>query len=317
MDARADAGVRRLLRVGRTVSHMARSLAFYRDALGFEAVGEIVDAEPALARLPGATRAQSARLKLGIQEIELLAFDPTGRAYPKGSTAADLWFQHVAVVAPDIDAAYRRVQGHGSGAITTGGPQRLPAVAGGVSAFKFRDPDGHPVELIEFPAGVGASRWHEQNASHLTIGYDHSAISVADVERSVAFYTRVLGMRAASRQLNRSAEQDRLDGLHDVVVDVVALEPREVATPHLELLAYRNPRGRAASEVLQLDDVACDRLVFEVANLDALIEGLEHAGSDFARPASVIASDEFPNGSRTALVRDPDGHLLMLCEEKA
>ena len=316
MDARADHGVRRLLRVGRTVSDLPRALAFYRDALGFEAAGEIADAEPALARLLGPARVRSARLKLGIQEIELLAFDPRGLAYPNGSTAADLWFQHIAVVTPDIDAAHRRAQGHGSGAITSGGPQRLPPEAGSVTAFKFRDPDGHPVELIEFPRGAGASHWHRQHVSALTIGYDHSAINVADVERSVAFYTRVLGMCEASRQLNRSAEQDRLDGMHDVEVDVVALHPREVVTPHLELLAYHHPRGRAALEAPRPEDIASDRLVFEVANLDALIEALEHAGSADARPASVIASDEFPDGSRAALVRDPDGHLLMLCQEK-
>ncbi len=301
-----------------SVSDVPRARAFYRDVIGFAAAGEIIDADASVARLAGgAARMRSARMKLGAQEIELLSFDPPGRAYPRDSTAADLWFQHIAVVAPDIAAAYQRVQGHGS-AITDGGPQRLPAAAGGVSAFKFRDPDGHPLELIQFPPGIGAPQWHERSASrpesHYTIGYDHSAISVADVERSVAFYTQVLGLHEASRQRNRSIEQDRLDGMHDVVVDVVALEPREVATPHLELLGYRNPRGRAASAGSRPDELACDRLVFEAANFDALVERIERAGVAVIRSGSVSMRDEYPDGPRAALVRDPDDHLLMLCE---
>ena len=153
-----------------------------------------------------------------------------------------------------------------------------------------------------------------QGESHCAIGYDHSAISVFDVERSVAFYTRLLGFREASRQRNRSIEQDRLDGMHDVVVDVVALQPSEVATPHLELLGYRNPRGRAAPVRTRPDDLAFDRLVFEVANLSALIEGIECADIALGGPGAVSMSDEYPDGSRAALVRDPDGHLLVLCE---
>ena len=34
--------------------------------------------------------------------------------------------------------------------ITVGGPIRLPCASGGARAFKFRDEDGHPLELLEF-----------------------------------------------------------------------------------------------------------------------------------------------------------------------
>ena len=38
------------------------------------------------------------------------------------------------------------------------GPQRLPdwnKNAGGIKAFYFKDPDEHPVEILEFPEGKG------------------------------------------------------------------------------------------------------------------------------------------------------------------
>ena len=40
-------------------------------------------------------------------------------------------------------------------------PQRLPdwnATAGGIKAFYFKDPDGHPLEILQFPAGKGDPR---------------------------------------------------------------------------------------------------------------------------------------------------------------
>ena len=299
-------GVRRLLRVGRTVTDLPRAIAFYRDAMGF-AAGAIEAAEPAAARLFGAGRMQCATLRLGEQRLQLSAFDPPGRACVDG-TAADLWFQHLAIVVPDIDAAFRRVQAQGARAITRGGPQRLPPAAGAVGAFKFRDPDGHPLELIAFPRGAGAPQWQAQAGAGGALGIDHSAISVADIERSVAFYCGLLGLREASRQLNRGPEQERLDALPDVAVEVAALQPPDAATPHVELLGYRRPRGRAAAQVSQADDVACDRLVFEVAGLDALLARLEPLP-----PGGVTLDD----GSRAACARDPDGHLLVLWQAPA
>ncbi len=85
-------------------------------------------------------------------------------------------------------AAYDRVRRHYGVPITEGGPQRLPLAAGGVTAYKFRDPEGHPVELIHFPPGSGDPAWQRPMPGAVTLGYDHSAISVADADRSAAFY---------------------------------------------------------------------------------------------------------------------------------
>ena len=89
-----------------------------------------------------------------------------------------------------------------------------------------------------------------RHRSRFYLGYDHSAISVAEVDRSAAFYG-LLGLEQASRQLNSGAEQERLDGLPEGdVVDVVAMRPAAAPTPHVELLAYRTPgavRRRSAA----------------------------------------------------------------------
>jgi hypothetical protein len=88
-------------------------------------------------------------------------------------------------------------------------------------------------------------------------------------------------------------------------VDVVALEAA-TRTPHLELLGYRHPRGRTATSV-RLADTAADRLVWQAENVDVLLGAI--TDGDFAD--AVIASG-FIGGATVALLRDPDGHLMVL-----
>ncbi|HEY5380411.1 MAG TPA: VOC family protein [Pseudolabrys sp.] len=297
----------RLLRIGLNVADLARGEAFYRDALGFATVTEH-DAEPDWAQLLASDRAHvnSARLRLGEQALELTAFDPPGARYPTDSTAADLWFQHFAVVTNDMPTACRRLEQYGATPITQDGPQRLPPAAGSVVAYKFRDPDGHPLELIHFPPGIGDAAWHAAIPGP-TIGIDHSALSIAGTKRSLAFY-RALGLDILSRQVNSGPEQDCLDGLSHAVVDVIALAPVGAQTPHVELLHYRSPRGRPFDPNRQPHDIADSRLIFQVEDLPGLIAALAAVGA-VASPMMPI-----PPRSRAASVRDPTGHAVVLLE---
>ena len=132
----------------RSVPDLARAVAFYRDGLGFRPVG----------REQGG--ANEVVLALGAERI-VLALRDAATPKPPPVPGFDANFQHMAIVTADMDAAFARLQRLAPVAISRGGPQRLPAAAGGVLAFKFRDADGHPVELIEFPPGQGAPRWQQ------------------------------------------------------------------------------------------------------------------------------------------------------------
>ena len=103
-------------------------------------------------------RARVVRLRLGDEQIELTEFLRAARpADPRRRRSNDRGFQHVAIIVRDMDAAYRRLREHRVGHASTG-PQRLPdwnVNAGGIEAFYFRDPDGHFLEVLEFPPGKG------------------------------------------------------------------------------------------------------------------------------------------------------------------
>lgn len=232
-------GLLRLQELARPVRDMAASVAFYTGALGFsaEAVPDFDD--DLLAGAWGERPRGFMRLRLGRQSLLLAACE--GSESPADDGAADPRFQHIAIVTRDMAAAWALLSTWQPGSISRGGPQRLPQSSGGVKAVKFRDPDGHPVELLEFPPARLPQRWAEAgdgSGGGPNLGIDHSAITVADADRSVAFYQDTLGLRQQARQINQGPEQARLDGLPAPVVQVVALAPPQ-PSPHLELLAYR------------------------------------------------------------------------------
>ena len=254
---------------------LERLVAFYREVLGCAVHGPatpIDRADMAQLGLSGGGRRQW--LGLGAQRLAIEQFEAAGRPCPDGGDAASLWFQHLALVVTDIGAAHARLRGVAS--ISTGGPQRLPPASGGVTAFKFRDPDGHPLELLAFPAGEGPGAWRGRTAlpGQIALGIDHSAISVADVAASERFYAG-LGLVPGKASLNEGPAQQRLDGLRDVRVAVVPMQPAG-GTPHLELLGYQVPRG-GIGPALRANDVAATRIGWQ--------------------------------GTAAAVLTDPDGHL--------
>ena len=299
--------VQRLSRITLICGDPDRLADFYQAAFGFERTGETSINEPAFAALigiPGAA-ARVIKLQIGRQVVELTGIRPPGRNYPPGVSGRSPLFQHFAMVVSDMAAAYARLSAHGGWtAISTDGPQLLPASSGGVTAYKFRDPDGHPIELIAFARDAMPAGWRKISATEC-LGIDHSAISIADTQRSVKFYER-LGLRRTGGSLNQGPEQDKLDGMTAAIVEVTALAPPRSATPHVELLCYRDQAGRESGPPAT-NDVAATRLVLQVRT-DEMLESLCAQNPDAVLSGPV----RFEDGARRALLRDPDGHLLCL-----
>jgi catechol 2,3-dioxygenase-like lactoylglutathione lyase family enzyme len=233
-----------LRRIARNVSDLAAASAFYA-VLGFSPLGP-AEMDGELAAALGVTQLRTQRFAIGAQQLELTQCMPAGAAYPAGAQANDAGFQHIAIITRDIFALHRRALEAGATAISQGGPQQLPEASGGVIAWKFRDPDRHPLELLQWP-----------DASRAAPGYDHSAICVSDAARSLQFYAQ-LGFSLRHRHRNHGPEQNRLDGLEDATVEVLTLASAP-SPPHLELLGYRHMAKQVL--VAQPNDIAADRLV--------------------------------------------------------
>jgi catechol 2,3-dioxygenase-like lactoylglutathione lyase family enzyme len=133
---------RRILRIELTVADLRRSEHFYVDGLGFAVVNR-GEADPVMATLLLADRITTVELRRGGQTLVLRAFEPPGACYPANPASSDQAFQHFAIPVVDMDTGVARLQAMKPIPISDA-PRHLPARSGGVAAFKFRDPDGHP-----------------------------------------------------------------------------------------------------------------------------------------------------------------------------
>ena len=257
MSWRAIAGFRLV------TADLDRLSAFY-EALGFglEARHPIPQDEMAMLGLDGGGTRQP--MRLGAARVDLDRFDRPGRPYPGGADAAALCFQHLALVIDDPAAAWEGARRAGGTPISRHGAVTLPPASGGVTAMKFRDPDGHPLEFLEF-AGYAAQAWPGQGL----LGIDHSAISVSDGTASRRFYA-AHGLVAAPGSVNKGPTQVSLDDLDAVEVDVTPMRPA-LPTPHLELLGYRRPKGRSCGPVAP-NDSAATRIVWQAGRRELVAD---------------------------------------------
>jgi len=302
--------------VGMTVSNMDRSVAFFRDVLTFEPISDLEVAGAEYDRLQGVfgTRMRIVRMRLGDEQIELTEYlTPRGRAIPVDSRSHDRWFQHVAIIVSDMDAAYARLRKH-SVEHSSPEPQRLPdwnPAAGGIKAFYFKDPDGHPLEILQFPAGKGDPKWHKAS-SRLFLGIDHTAIVVAETDRSLRFYRDLLGLRVAGDSTNYGPEQERLNNVFGARLHITAL--RAAAGPGVEFLEYLSPRNGRPSSGIESNDLAHWETTMTSDDANAAFTELQQGRALFVSPSVATFRDD-PRLKQGLLVRDPDGHAVKVVQQ--
>ncbi|MGN6392357.1 MAG: VOC family protein [Gemmatimonadales bacterium] len=302
--------------VGLTVSDMDRSVEFYTRVLDFEPVSDRELSGPAYDRLNGVPggRLRVVRLRLGEEMLQLTQYLAVpGRPAPTDSRSNDRWFQHVAIIVSDMDRAYARLRAQGVRQ-TSVAPQRLPKTipnAAGIRAFYFRDPDEHPLEILQFPPDKGDPRW--QRGGRLFLGIDHTAIVVGRTVASLGFYRDVLGLRVAGESMNFGPEQERLNAVPGVRLHITALRPsRGPGVEFLEYLAPRNGRPYPADE--HPNDLVHWQTTFVVPNADSAAAALRRGDFRLLTPAPVDLPDTLLGFRRGLLARDPDGHVVQLVE---
>ncbi|MGB3297435.1 MAG: VOC family protein [Phormidesmis sp.] len=302
--------------IGLTVSDASQATDFFTGAFDFEVTADAVLSGDEASYLYGVPNAQVriVSLQLGQETIRLMEFLGTSsRAIPAESKSNDLWFQHFAIIVSDMDKAYTQLQKFSFSPISPE-PQTLP---NDIRAFKFRDADGHALELLQFPSGLGPDYW--QTKDTLFLGIDHSAISISSTERSLALYRDVLGLTHASSTTNIGLKQEAMDNLFSAKVIVTSLSP---ATGRLgvEFLDYLTPPGARPFPIdQQTSDLVHMHYEMLVDDIDAAVEALEEAPSEinvqFVSPKVIDLPDVLPF-ARAALWRDVDGHNVLLVQNQ-
>jgi catechol 2,3-dioxygenase-like lactoylglutathione lyase family enzyme len=298
------------------VEDMDRSVDFYSTVLFFEKVSDVQTSGPETERLlgvPGA-RVRVVTMRLGAEHIELVEyFGRKGRPVPADAKSNDRWFQHIAIVVNDMDQAYLWLRRHNVAQISLE-PQRLPdwnPNAAGIRAFHFKDPDGHALEILQFPAGKGDARW-QRPSEHVFLGVDHTAIVVGDTEKSLRFYRDTLGLQIVGGGENHGPEQERLNNVPGARLRITTLRAAE--GPAIELLEYLAPRdGRPYPPDTMENDLVRWHTLLWTADAESAAAALAARSRADGRPRVVSIHSSPPLGfHRGFVVQDPDGHAMRL-----
>jgi len=300
-----------------TVSDMDRAVDFYGRILTFEKVSDSEAAGEDLEHFFGVfgARVRVVRMKLGDESIELVQFlAPRGRPIPIDSRSNDVWFQHIAVIVSDMDRAYASLR-ENKVEFASSEPQRLPdwnQNAAGIRAFYFKDPDEHPVEILQFPEGKGDPKWHQ--GSRLFLGIDHTAIVVANTDASLKFYCDLLGLHIAGESENYGTEQEHLNNVFGAHLRITSL--RASAGPGIELLEYLSPRdGHPIPVDERANDLVHRETELEASDTEAALAALRSTKVPFISSGDIAFHDRAVSLMHGFMVRDPDGHAIGIVQK--
>lgn len=144
---------------------------------------------------------------------------------------------------------------------------------------------------------------------------DHVGITVSDVDRALAFYGELLGLRVIADSTVAEPEVAELLGLESPVrlriADLDSGDGRIV-----ELIQYLHPTGKRTG--YESADPGTAHIAFTVDDLDSVRGRLSEAGATVVsrRPITINEPGGAFDGATCLYVRDPDGAILELVQRR-
>jgi catechol 2,3-dioxygenase-like lactoylglutathione lyase family enzyme len=137
------------------------------------------------------------------------------------------------------------------------------------------------------------------------IAADHTGITVADLERSLAFWQGVLGFELSHRPHHTGDLASEVTGVSGAEISIAVLK----GYGHkIELLEYIAPADRRRVNIRPCD-VGSLHVAFTVDNLGAVLSAIAASGWRAVGKPQTLESG--PNaGKRVVYVRDPDGTTI-------
>ena len=321
------AQVKKIDAIGITVSEMNRSLRFYGEVLGFKKISDVELYGTEYEALEGifGLHIRVVRMQLGNEYIELTDYLTSGgRSIPQDAKSNDLIFQHIAIVVSDMQKAYDHLRKFNIEYVSTA-PQTLPKSipgAEGIKAFYFHNPDNHNLELIYFPKGKGQPKWQVNHArlngtvgqGRIFLGIDHTAISVSNSDESNKFYSGLLGIERKGDSWNKGIEQEHLNNVEGASLHITGYRSKE--GPGVEFLQYLVPGpGKKYPVDTKADDIWHWQTTVIVDDAEKIYNEFLQSSYKFVSSELVHLESRDGKQSKAFIVRDPDGHA-MLIEEK-
>lgn len=254
-------------------------------------------------------------LQIGNEFLELQSFKSKNlKAKPilADSKSNDLWFQHIAIVVPNMQKAYEKIK-NSKAVFVSSSPQTLPnylPAAAGISAFYFRDPDGHNLEIIHFPKGKGNPKWQTDTLSTF-VGIDHTAIGISDTDKENSFYQKILGMKVGGHSENYGSEQEHLNQVFGAHLWITGMQaPKGFGVEYLQYLAP--PGGRKFPDDTHVYDLWHWHTAVKVDSIETVYQNCIKNNFVIISKGLIKIIDKNLNYTQAFMVRDSDGHAVLV-----
>jgi lactoylglutathione lyase len=252
-----------------------KTLGFYRDLLGF--------AEPF-------------RLNRGSGSLHLAFVKINDRqfveVFPEKAEGTDR-LNHIALEVEDAEAMRAYLASRGVKV-----PDKVPVGRIGNANFNITDPDGHTVEIVQYlPGGRTAQqKGKDLTDTRVSTRMTHVGVAVGSLEKAMAFYGDVLGLKETWRGSSKGKE---LNWVNVRVPD---------GDDYVEFMLYRNPPSIERLGTMH-------HLCLEVPDLKAAKSALEArpARKGYARDLEIKTG---VNRKRQLNLYDPDGTRVELMEPR-
>ena len=143
----------------------------------------------------------------------------------------------------------------------------------------------------------------------MTTDYLHVGISVRNLDKSVQFYTEVLGMEEGIRVSHKGATISRVVDVEDAEVDVCYVIK---GNHRLELIEYKNKdQAKLNTTYKSQDDPGLVHIAFIVDDVEASYQKIKNMGYEFNSPPMVTRE----NGPKITFFRGPDNVIIELYQK--
>ena len=139
---------------------------------------------------------------------------------------------------------------------------------------------------------------------------NHTGFVVSDMQRSLAFYRDLLGLKVEQEAIREGETISRVVGYPNARLHIVYLGTGDMKHS-VELIQYLNPPGGTIAPTNR-NDVGATHLGIIVDDLEALYQDLSAKGVKFLCPP--VDRPERIYGRKVSYLQDPDGNWLEFLE---
>jgi catechol 2,3-dioxygenase-like lactoylglutathione lyase family enzyme len=299
------------------VENLDRAARFYHDLLGLDLVptppaGPLPwDTDPGHLHLHGLPQARlrfiGARMpgvRCGVELVEFVDVDRRAvhrRLQDPGAVTLILLVR-------DIDAAFTRLKQAGVPVVSTGGAPINMSPTNKTRAIIVKDPDGHFVELAQVDPLPESTVSPASNIIGIRL-----RLTVEDVERTVAYYQKVLGVQAAIRPFVNNRAVMSMTGLPEKAEYRLSQVQLPDSSLVLEFIEFKGLNSARAPTPSRVQDPGSFRLQLTFRDIDATLATLKDAGNQPISTGGVPVRMTFGSRPwRLAVVPDPSNLFLIV-----